>query len=145
MNERMLDKNHQPSEDEIESFVGVGSWKNIRLIKEKLSEVFDLHVELKFPFGNNYGWGYKFSHKAKHLFYIFFENKNLTLFTQINEPKSDRDKELLNALSIEGRQSWETKYPCSNGGWVRYRFFDSAGLHDAGIFISLRTKKDIVF
>ena len=145
MNERMLDKNHRPSEDEIERFVGAGSWNNIGLIKEKLNKAFDLHVELKFPFGNNYGWGYKFSHKAKHLFYLFFENKSLTLFMQINEPESDRGRELLNSLSDEGRKCWETKYPCSNGGWIRYRFFDSTGLYDVGKFISLRTKKDIAF
>ncbi|MDR2203028.1 MAG: DUF3788 domain-containing protein [Nitrososphaerota archaeon] len=27
-------------------------------------------------FGSNYGWGYKYSHKANHLCYAFFE-KNI--------------------------------------------------------------------
>jgi len=73
MNERMLDKKHQPTEEEIKQFIGNDSNKNLQLIKDRLKKVFDLNVELKFPFGNNYGWGYKFSHKTKHLFYIFFE------------------------------------------------------------------------
>ncbi|MFA6856254.1 MAG: DUF3788 family protein [Treponema sp.] len=145
MNERMLDKNHQPSEEEIEQFIGNASCRNLQVIKEKLNEIFDLNIDLKFPFGNSYGWGYKFSHKSKHLFYIFFENNGLTLTTQINEPKTDRDRNLIGALSEEGRKCWETKYPCNNGGWVHYRFNDIKGLHDAGIFVSLRTKKDINF
>lgn len=143
MNERMLDKQHQPTEEEIKQFIGNDSYKNLQRIKDKLKNIFDLNVELKFPFGNNYGWGYKFSHKTKHLFYIFFENKSLILMTQIDEPKNDKENELLKKLSEEGRKCWETKYPCNNGGWIHYRFSDTKELKDAGIFMSLRTKKDI--
>jgi hypothetical protein len=143
MNERMLDKQHQPTEKEIKQFIGNDSYKNLQLIEDKLKEFFDLNVETKFPFGNNYGWGYKFSHKTKHLFYIFFENKSLTLMMQIAEPKNDQENELIKGLSEEGRKCWETKYPCNNGGWIHYRFSSSMELKDVGIFMSLRTKKNI--
>jgi hypothetical protein len=145
MNERMLDKQHQPTEEEIKQFIGSDSCKNIQLIEDTLKESFDLHVALKFPFGNTYGWGYKFSHKTKHLFYLFFENKSLTIMTQIADPKNDREHELINGLSEEGRKCWESKYPCNTGGWVTYRFSSRAELKDVGIFMSLRTKKNIIF
>jgi hypothetical protein len=95
MNERMLDKQHRPTEDEIKNFIGNDSYQNLQLIEDELKRLFDLSVELKFPFGNNYGWGYKFNHKTRHLFYIFFENKSLTLMTQIAEPKNNREDELI--------------------------------------------------
>ncbi|MCK9170101.1 MAG: DUF3788 domain-containing protein [Treponema sp.] len=139
----MLDKQHQPSEDEIRRFIGGDSCKNLCLIKNKLEDFLDLNIELKFPFGNTYGWGYKFSHRSKHLFYIFFEKGSLTLMTQINEPESDKEKGLINELSADGRKCWETKYPCKNGGWIHYRFSSTDNLKDVGIFISLRTKKSI--
>ncbi len=145
MSERMLNKNSKPSDDEIKQFIGDDAYACLLLIQKKLSAVFELKVELKFPFGNNYGWGYKYSHKTKHLFYIFFESRSITLMIHITEPTGDIDKELLNKLSDNGKSSWANKYPCSSGGWVYYNFRDASELSDAGIFVSLRTNKSITF
>jgi hypothetical protein len=145
MNERMLDKTHQPTEEEIEQFVGKDAWADLLLIKETLKSLFDLTLELKFPFGNSYGWSYKFSNKKKHLFYLFFERGSLTLTVQIPEPKTERERELIRRLSEKGKKYWDTKYPCGSGGWVHYRFSRADELPDAGLFISLRTKKNVSF
>jgi len=62
---------------------------------------------------------------------------------QIAEPKNDIEKALIKDLSEKGKECWETKYPCNDGGWIHYRFSSINELKDVSIFISLRTKKNI--
>ena len=101
-------------------------------------------MELKFPFGNNYGWGYKVSNRSKHLFYIFFEKGSITIMLQINKIKTEKEMEKYNKLSEEGKEYWENRYPCGdNGGWIKYRIINKKQLKDIGIFLSIRTNKEI--
>ena len=82
---RMLDKRNVPTENEINEHIGDKAVKHIETIKSNLSNVFEIQMELKFPFGNNYGWGYKVSNKSKHLFYIFFEKDSINIMLQIKK------------------------------------------------------------
>ena len=66
MYERMLDKKQIPSEGSIETYIGKRAVEHIKMIQTELEKLFELNMELKFPFGNNYGWGYKVSNKSKH-------------------------------------------------------------------------------
>ena len=144
MYERMLNKQSIPTENEIKEYVGKKSVENIETIKKSLEKIFELNMELKFPFGNNYGWGYKVSNKTKHLFYIFFEKGSITIMLQINKIKTDKEIEKYNKLSEKGKTYWENRYPCGeNGGWIQYRVTDKKELKDIGIFLSIRTKKEI--
>jgi hypothetical protein len=59
-------------------------------------------MELKFPFGNNYGWGYKVSSKSKHLFYIFFKRNSITVMLQISKIDTKKELEKYNKLLEEG-------------------------------------------
>ncbi len=155
MYERMLNKQKTPTKNEIEEYIGGKSAYNIELIKKELEKIFELNMELKFPFGNNYGWGYKFSHKSKHLFYLFFEKGSITIMVQINKIKTEKAMEKYNQLSKEGKNYWKNRYPCGdNGGWIHYRIINNPGnglpcqdnkkqLKDIGIFLSIKTNKEI--
>ncbi len=145
MYERMLDKNKTPTENEIQEYIGKQANDNLNLIQSRLKELFDCNYELKFPFGNNYGWGYKVSIKKKHLMYLFFEKDSLTMMMKINEPGTENEINLLNGLSSKGKQYWDDQYPCGKGGWIHYRIETKEDLKDAGIFLSLRTKKPVNF
>ena len=118
---RMLDKNFTPTKAEI--FKHLGNTGQLLLTKfdEALSKQYDVKKELKFPFGNNYGWGYKYSHKTKHLCYVFFEKDQIDVMLQL----SSKDEEKLNQLIKEGlpitKELWRNKCPCSDGGWIDYR------------------------
>ena len=82
---RMLDKKTVPTEDEINEHIGNKAVKHIETIKSGLSNIFETQMEVKFPFGNNYGWGYKVSNRSKHLFYIFFEKDSINIMLQIKK------------------------------------------------------------
>ena len=46
----------------------------------------------------------------------------------------------------EGKNYWENRYPCGeNGGWIHYRIQNKSHLRDIGIFLGIRTNKDILF
>ena len=144
MYERMLNKQIVPTEDDIKEYIGKKSVENIEIIKKSLVKTFEINMELKFPFGNNYGWGYKVSNKSKHLFYIFFEKGSITIMLQINKIKTEKEMEKYNKLSEEGKEYWENRYPCGdNGGWIKYRIINKKQLKDIGIFLSIRTNKEI--
>lgn len=121
MGERMLDKNKMPSEAEICEYIGFASSKLLEQFESSFSKRYDTIRELKFPFGNNYGWGYKYSHKTKHMCYVFFEKDEIDVMMQL----SSKDKEKLENFINDGlpitKKLWNNKYPCSDGGWINYR------------------------
>ena len=121
----MLNKNIVPSENDIKEHIGKKSFENMELIKKGLEGKFKINTELKFPFGNNYGWGYKFNNGKKHLFYLFFEKESITIMLQIKGIKTEKEMENLNELSEEGKNYWQNRYPCrNNGGCIHYRIIN---------------------
>jgi hypothetical protein len=144
MHERMLNKKVVPTEKEINEYIGEKSIENINIIKKSLEKIFEINIELKFPFGNNYGWGYKISNKSKHLFYIFFERNSITIMLQIGGIKSENEMEKYSKLSEEGKKYWENRYPCGeNGGWIHYRIINKKQLIDIGIFLTIKTNREV--
>jgi hypothetical protein len=102
-------------------------------------------MEMRFPYGKDYGWSYKFSNKSKHLFDLFFEKGSISIFMQINKIETEKEMEKYNKLSEEGKKYWEDRYPCGkrNGGWIDYRVLNKKQLKDVGIFLSIRINKEI--
>ncbi len=121
MGDRMLYKNNIPTEKEIFEHIGNNAKVLLKQFEEAFEKQYDMQKELKFPFGKNYGWGYKYSHKTKHLCYVFFESGEIDIMMQI----SSKDKEKLNEVINEGlsltKEVWKIRYPCSDGGWINYR------------------------
>ena len=71
MFERLLEKNNPPAADFIKEFVGLKSYALLAQFEDFLENNYTLSKEIKFPFGNRYGWGYKYGHKTSHLCYVF--------------------------------------------------------------------------
>ena len=144
MYERMLDKNIIPTPKKIKEYMGKDAVENSEYFKKALKKIFEINIELKFPFGNNYGWGYKVCDKNKHLFYLFFERGSFTIMLQIKGINTEKEIEKYKKLSDEGKEYWNNRYPCGeNGGWIHYRILNKNQLKDIGIFLRIRTKKEI--
>ena len=75
---------------------------------------------------------------------MFFERGSFTIMVQIKGIKTEKEMEIFNKLSDEGKEYWKNRYPCGeNGGWIHYRVLNKKHLKDIGIFLSIRTKKNI--
>ena len=140
MYERLLDKNVSPSEDFIKKYLGTESYHNLLELEKYLNAHYDLKKEIKFPFGNSYGWGYKYSHKSSHLCYAFFESGAFTITLQLGDPCIPAVEKVLPALSAKAKELWKNRYPCGKqGGWLHYRVISPDELSD--IFSLIAAKK----
>ena len=101
-----------------------------------MSQQYALKRDLRFPFGNSYGWGYKYSHKSAHLCYAFFEKGAFTIMVQIGDQRVSWLEKNIDLFSPKARALWENRYPCGeHGGWVRIRVLEDTDLQDAVQFI----------
>lgn len=141
MYERMLDKRNKPDLTQINAYIGNKSFARLCIFENQLKMQYDLSVEMKFPFGNHYGWGYKYSHKSAHLCYAFFEREAFTVMVQIGDkrvPELEKYIEM-NILSAKGRELWNHRYPCGDkGGWVKIRVLENDDLADAVSFVNAK-------
>jgi hypothetical protein len=144
MYERMLNKEYLPNVCEIQKYIGVKANKYINSLIGNLRKYYEVKTEIKYPFGNNYGWGYKVSLKTKHLCYIFFESKAITVTIQIKKIDTVFGISKYDELSDEGKTYWENRYPCGNGGgWIHYRILKDENYYDIGRFVMIKLNREI--
>jgi hypothetical protein len=139
--ERMLDKSVTPVQSEIESFLGIDSYERMMIFEKFLRDHYELERELRFPFGNNYGWGYRYNHKAKHLCYLFFERGAFTVMFQIGDGKVAKLEQTLPQMSEKTRELWGNRYPCgSKGGWLHYQVLSESDISDICTLMNIKCK-----
>lgn len=138
--ERLLDKSAPPSENFIKEYLGTESYNNLLQLEQYLKDHYSIKREMKFPFGNNYGWGYKYSHHSSHLCYLFFESGAFTVTLQLGDSCVPAVKKVLPNLSQKANDLWKNRYPCGKqGGWIHYRVINNNEVND--IFELIKAKK----
>ena len=141
MYERMLDKSAPPDDDFVKEYLGAESYGFLLQLEKFLNDHYDLKKELKFPFGNSYGWRYKYSHKSSHLCYAFFESGAFTVTLQLGDSCVSAVQIMLPALSKKADQLWQNRYPCGEqGGWIHYRVIEMNDLGDMLELIKAKKK-----
>jgi len=141
MYERLLNKNVRPDAATIQEHLGQQSYERLVVFEGRLKEVYQLVCELKYPFGNNYGWGYKYSHKSSHLCYAFFEKDAFTVMFQIGDKQVPLMESSLSTLLQKTRDLWAERYPCGErGGWIHYRVLTDDELSDVIKLLAIRKK-----
>ncbi|QUH30597.1 DUF3788 domain-containing protein [Vallitalea guaymasensis] len=140
MYERLLDKNNQPTINQIYDTIGDNGITLLQELEQFLSNNYDIISELKFPFGNNYGWGTKYSHKSKHLCYVFYEKEAFTVTIQIGKNELPKLLEKLPDMLPKTNDLWENRYPCGSGGWIHYRVLNKTELNDIKELIKIKKR-----
>ncbi len=136
MFERMLDKSKEPSVAEIREYIGEDGYERLGRLESILSGQYELMKELRFPFGNHYGWGYKLSHKSFHLCYAFFEKGAFTIMIQIGDRQVPKAENMIVNMSPKAQKLWAERYPCGDhGGWIQYRVLEDGDMEEAISFI----------
>lgn len=141
MAKRLLDKNNSPSVDDISAFMGANNYALLQMFEVMLAKKYELSKELKFPFGNHYGWGYKYSHKSSHLCYAFFEENAFTVMIQLGDNTISKVEKSLPHLSPKSQVLWANRYPCGKqGGWIHYPVTDQGDLSEILAFAEMKRK-----
>ncbi|GCF94926.1 hypothetical protein NRIC_28170 [Enterococcus florum] len=116
---RLLDKKQEPSLEQIQDFLGTAGWQLLLQLEQLLKERYDLTRTLRFPFGNQYGWSFRYAHKKTLLFYVFFERDGFCCTVSINDKGADAVEALLGTCHPKFQKLWADRYPCGErGGWL---------------------------
>lgn len=119
--QRFFDPNQAPEPAEIEALLGETANRRFRRLDAFLQGGYDIVRELKFPFGNHYGWSYKYTSKGKMLCYVFFEKDAFTVTITIGKGDLPRLEKQLPQMLPRTKELWKNRYPCGDGGWIHYR------------------------
>lgn len=128
----------KPDPETIAELLGSDALERLNRLEAFLHADYDLARSLEFPFGNSYGWGYKYSHKTQMLCYAFFERGSFTVTVSIGKAALPRLNEQLPSLLPKTRKLWEERYPCGEGGWVHYPVGSEEELADVLVLIRCR-------
>lgn len=138
---RLTDKFHQPSEEFIKIFVGNDAWSRLMRFENMLKVNYDLSREIKFPFGKDYGWSFRYIHKKTLLLYVFFEENGFCCTISINDKGAQKVESILNDLCPGIQTVWKNRYPCGDfGGWIHYSVETDNELTDLIRLIGIKVK-----
>ena len=137
MYERMLNKQDVPTFDDLIRYSGECGVLWLALDKY-LEDELRASRQIRFPYGNKYGWSAKYSVKNKHICDVFAENGAFAALFQISDAAMTT---VYDALDAYAKNIWEDKYPCASGGWIEYRVLNEAHLRDLEKIISAKVRK----
>jgi hypothetical protein len=140
MHERMLNKGVKPTTSEIIDYIGKSNNELLEAFESELNSRYDIIKELRFPYGNSYGWSFKYSHKKKHICDLFFEKGSIAITIPMPSKLAEKVNEKVDTLLPQTRKMWNEKYPCGDGGWVNYRVSSKEELADILFLIALKIK-----
>ena len=125
----MLNKQVTPSFDDLIRYCGEsGKWW--LALDQYLVEDLGAAKLIRFPYGNKYGWGVKYSRKSKHICDAFAENGSFSMLSRVS---NDAMAAIYLQLSDYGKTAWDNKYPCGNGGWLNFRVLEEDHLQDVNL------------
>ncbi len=138
---RMTEKTQQPTEESVQLFMGAAAWQRLMCFEEMLQERYDLNREMKFPFGADYGWGFRYSHKKSLLLYVFFEEGGFCCTISINDKGAPQVEAMLEELFPEIQALWNNRYPCGDaGGWLHRSVVSDDELPDIVRLVGVKVK-----
>jgi hypothetical protein len=110
--ERLIHKFRKADEDIIRRWVGKDGCARMDEMERELSVRYDLQKELQFPFGKDYGWGFRYAHKSKPLCWLFFEKGAVTVTVSLPDGVLPGKEERIDSLLPKTKELWENRYPC---------------------------------
>lgn len=120
--------------------IGTEATKYWKVLEAFFYQSYDMETDIRFPFGNNYGWGVRFKHRNKTLCYFFPENGAFTVFFQIGKNEISKMLDRLEDFLPKTKEIWENRYPCGEGGWLYYRVLNPEEINDIIELMKIRKK-----
>ena len=116
--ERMLDKEHQPSEEEILNTIGqTAAWLNLR---QYIEENYDFAPELVF-YGKKYGWTIRYRKSGKTLCSLFPERGAFSALVVLGKKEAGKALAMLDEFSPGLRAVLQGTEQLHDGRWLWIR------------------------
>ena len=139
MYERLLDKTISPTFEDLTEYCAERG--ELWLEQDKyMTEVLLAKRQIRFPYGNTYGWSCKYSLANKHICDMFAENGAFALHFRISDRQLDT---VYRELSEYAKEICDNKYPCKGGGWLTFRVLQQAHLTDVNKILTAKMNSKV--
>ncbi len=138
---RLTEKLNKPPIEFVQAFMGDKAWRRLSRFEEMLRERYELSREMKFPFGNADGWGFRYVHNKSLLLYVFFEEGGFCCTISINDAGAPKVEAMLRDLRPEIQKIWTNRYACgADGGWINHSVENDDVLPDLVRLVGAKVK-----
>ena len=138
MYERMLDKQHCPSPEEMRAFCGENA-RRFDEINALLQNEFQTETTPAFPYGNHYGWCVAHRRKGRLCCNVFPEDGAFTVMLRLSDAQC---RAAYVGAGPFGRALIDGKYPCGDGGWIHYRVTGHGQLCEVQTMLAVKCSKE---
>lgn len=140
MYERLLEKTLSPTFTDLLTYSGDCS-KLWLVLDDYLQNEYSAEQQIRFPYGNKYGWSSKYSLKNRHICDVFAENGAFAVHFRVSNACLNT---VYDGLSDYSKEICDAKYPCGEGGWLTYRVLSQEHLNDVKIILRAKINMSIL-
>ena len=134
---RLLDEDHEPSEEEILAAIGAGDlWLDL---KEYIDQSYDFVPELIF-YGKKYGWTIRYRKSGKTLISLFPEQGAFTALIVLGKKEGEKAAERLDELSPATRKLMRSVKQLHDGKWLWIRILEPTHVEDVKRLLATKRK-----
>lgn len=134
MYERMLDKQKEPTIEEMTVFCGMNA-ELFSSLNEWLKDTLRTEQKVVFPYGNHYGWGIAHRKKSRLICNVFAEDNAFSVMMRLSD---EQCKSVYGQLQQYAQECIDEKYPCGDGGWIHYRITCKECMDDIQKLLSVK-------
>ena len=115
--ERLLGRDHEPTEKEILEYIGTNATKIWNELHEFLAESYDFQPELSY-WGDNYGWTIRYRKSGKTLTAFYPENGGFTIQVILGKKEVEKFQSMREDLSSDVVQLFDVTKQLHDGRWL---------------------------
>lgn len=135
--ERLLDKGHRPSEEEILNTIDqTAAWLDLR---QYIEENYDFASELAF-FAKKYGWTVRYRKSGKTLCSLFPENGAFSALVVLGKKEAEKALAMLDEFGPEVRTVLENTEQLHDGRWLWIRVLSVGDADDVKRLLRLKRR-----
>ncbi len=137
--QRMLDKEHKPSEKEISCYLGGKAGEAWTDIASFLRTYYDFSPELDYG-GTKYGWSIRYRRSGKSLCTLYPEKGAFTVLIVLGKKEVEQFEEHINEFSKEFVESFRSASQFHDGRWLWIRALDKSDTEDIRHLLVIKKK-----
>ncbi len=135
----MSDKEHEPSDKDIFSYLGNNATEAWVDIISSLRTNYDFSPEVDYG-GKNYGWSIRYRKSGKSLCTLFPERGAFTILIVLGKKEVEQFKEHINEFSGEFVELFKCAKQFHDGRWLWIRVFKKSGTGDIKRLLIIKKK-----
>lgn len=136
---RMLDKAHEPSNEEIIDFIGEKAEEAWLDIRRYIEDHYDFIPETTF-YGIKYGWTIRYRKSGKTLCSLFPEKGGFTVLITLGKKESEKTLSIQDELSAKIRSLFKETKQLRDGRWLWIRMLTINDTDDVKKLIQIKRK-----